>query len=103
MQATGELKDNNIIIEKQRDIGRLYSKSHLGELFDKNKLKLSLLEGIFLLGEDKIKIYSNKKEIDFSGLVKIASKNIVDFEIKYMVFKDLRGRGHALKIFEDEI
>jgi tRNA-intron endonuclease len=101
MQTTGELKNNIIIVEKQRDIGRLYSKSHLGEILNKDKLKLNLLEGVFLLSEGKLKLYCDKKEVDFSKLVKIASNNISDFEIKFLVFKDLRSRGHPVKLFKN--
>jgi len=103
MQTTGELKKNNIIVEKQRDVGRLYSKSHLGELFDGKKLKLNLLEGVFLLAEEKLKLYKDKKEFVFSELVKLSSKNILDFEIKYLVFKDLRSRGHAIRVYKNGI
>jgi len=101
MQATGKLKENKIIVIKPKDIGRLYSKSHLGKLIAENKLKLDLLEGVFLLAEEKIKIFCEKEKVDFKTLVKIASKKIQSFEIKYLVFKDLRNRGNAIKLNEN--
>jgi tRNA-intron endonuclease len=101
MQAAGELKENKIIVIKPKDIGRLYSKSHLGKLIAENELKLDLLEGVFLLAEEKIKIFCEKEKVDFKTLVTIASKKIPSFEIKYLVFKDLRNRGNAIKLNEN--
>lgn len=102
MQITGELTDNKIIVKKPKDVGRLYSKSHIGIPLAGNKLELNLLEGAFLLGEEKIRIFRNKSEINFQELVKLASKNITDFEIKYLVFRDLRNRGHSIGLCEEK-
>jgi len=102
MQISGKLINDKIIIDKPKDVGRLYNKSHFGEALSKNKLELDLLEGVFLLEEEKIKIYSNSLEVTFDELVKIAIQNINNFEIKYLVFKDLRNRGHAIKLYKED-
>ena len=102
MQIAGELVDNYILITKSRDIGRLYSKSHFGETVNKSKkLRLNLLEGVFLLDEEKITIFQNKKELEFQSLFTLAAENIPRFEIKYLVFRDLRKRGHAVSLCKD--
>jgi len=95
---TGNLEKNKIIVKKSKDIGRLYNKSHMGELLPDEILNLNLIEAVFLLDEGKIKIFHNKKEVNFEKLVKIASKKVKDFEIKYLVFKDLRKRGQIIRI-----
>jgi len=102
MQISGKLINDKIIVDKPKDVGRLYNKSHFGESLSGNKLELNLLEGVFLLEEDKIKIFKNKSEINFDELVKIAIQNIPNFEIKYLVFKDLRNRGHAVKLNKED-
>ena len=101
MQIFGELTDDKIIVKKTRDVGRLYNKNGFGKTITGNKLQLNLLEGIFLLGEEKIKIFKNNKEVDFQSLVKLAAERIPRFEIKYLIFRDLRKRGHAVKISEE--
>jgi len=98
MIITAELENSRIIVKKPKDIGRLYNKSNMGKSIPGDKLELNLIESVFLLDEEKIKIFHNKKEVDFETLVKIASKNIKDFEIKYLVFKDLRKRGQMVNI-----
>jgi tRNA-intron endonuclease len=102
MQITGELIKNKIIIKKPKDAGRLFNKSHFGKMTNGNKLELDLLEGIFLLGEGKIIIFRKKEKIDFENLTKISAKNISEFEVKYHAFRDLRNRGHAIKLYEND-
>ncbi len=101
MQTSGELIGDKIIVKKARDVGRFYNKSNFGKTITDNKLQLNLLEGIFLLGEEKIKIYKNNKEANFQSLVTLATKQIPRFEIKYLIFRDLRKRGHTVKISGD--
>jgi tRNA-intron endonuclease len=100
MQITGELVDSTILVKKPRDVGRLYTKSCFGETSSGNILRLNLIEGMFLLDEQKIKIYHKTKELDFSALFTITANTIEGFEIKYPVFKDLRKRGHMIKLYD---
>jgi tRNA-intron endonuclease len=99
MIIASELIKDKIIISKPKDVGRLYNKSNFGKILSGNKLELNLLEAVFLLGEKKIKVIHNKKEVSFQYLFKKAAKKISDFEIKYIVFKDLRNRGHAIGLY----
>ena len=98
MDISGELVNNHIIVKRSNDIGRLYNKSHIGKLIPPDRLHLDLLEGVFLLDEGKMKLYQNKKEVSFPSLLKLAVQQISEFETKYLVFKDLRNRGHAISL-----
>jgi len=102
MQMSGDLIKNKIIVKKSKDIGRLYNKSGFGKPLIDNQLELNLLEGVFLLGDEKINIYSNKKQVNFRDLIKLAAEKIPGFEIKYLVFRDLRYRGHAVNIYDEK-
>ncbi len=102
MQASGELVKKNIIVNKPRDIGRFFNKSQFGETISGNKLQLNLLEGVFLVGEKKITVFCNKKIVGFRKLVKLAAKHISHFEIKYMIYRDLRKRGYAVNLYENK-
>jgi tRNA-intron endonuclease len=103
MDISGELVNNHIVVKKASDIGRLYNKSHIGILLSPNTLQLNLLEGVFLLDEGKMKLSQNKKQINFSHLLKRAVQQIPEFETKYLVFKDLRNRGHAITLINDDV
>jgi tRNA-intron endonuclease len=102
MDISGELVNNHIIVKKASDIGRLYNKSHIGTLLSPNILQLDFLEGVFLLDEGKMKLSQNKKQISFSHLLKRAVQQIPEFETKYLVFKDLRNRGHAITLVNED-
>jgi tRNA-intron endonuclease len=99
---TGELIKEKIIVKKPKDAGRLYNKSHFGKMMSKGHLELNLLESVFLKGEGKIRIFQNKKDLDFQTLLKIAVRSISDFDKKYLIFKDLRARGHAIKLSKNK-
>ena len=102
MQISGELIKDKIIVKKPKDVGRLFTKSHFGKPLSGGELELELIECVFLLEEEKIKIKKGKDEIDFETLISFASNKIPHFEIKYLVFKDLRKRGHAIHLFEED-
>ena len=93
MQISGNLVQNKIQIKKPKDVGRFYNKSNFGNILSGNILELELIEGIFLVESNKLKVYKNKKEVKFDELIKLAIKNYDNFVINYLVFKDLRNRG----------
>ncbi len=101
MDISGELINDHILVKKASDIGRLYNKSHIGMILPSNILRLNLLEGVFLLDEGKMILYENKKQIQFSTLLKRAVQHVPEFETKYLVYKDLRNRGHAITQVDD--
>jgi tRNA-intron endonuclease len=102
MDISGELVNDHILVKKPSDMGRLYTKSHIGTPLPSNILRLNLLEGVFLLDEGKMILHQNKKQISFSTLLKQAVQYIPEFETKYLVYKDVRNRGHAISQIENE-
>ncbi len=98
MQTTeGYLKETHVLVPHAHDIGRLYQKSRFGAMDSSHQLHLDLLEALFLLGEKKITIYRDKQKISFEELVFHASQYIPQFEMKYLIFRDLRSRGLIIK------
>lgn len=98
MEISAEFDEHFFLVKKSQDASRLYSKSHLGKILPGNQLRLDILEGLFLLGEGKLVVYQNKKKLDFHSLLVIAAKKIPEFEIKYLVFRDLRKRGYPIQL-----
>ncbi len=100
MQTSGEFSKGKIVVKKSKGVGRLYNRNHFGKITTGNKLQLDLLEGVFLLGEEKLKLFKNEEEIDFQKLVEISAEKIPRFEIKYLIFKDLRKKGLIVKLHD---
>jgi len=102
MQTTAELSDKVLIVKKTRDASRLYSKSRFGTPLPGNQLQLDLLEGVFLRGERKLRVFHGKKELDFQRLITMAAREIPEFEIKYLIYRDLRKRGYHIKLSDEK-
>lgn len=99
--ASGILDQNGVIITKPKDIGRLFGKSKFGTPISSNKLYLDFIEAAFLCEEKKLIVYDQKKRINFENLIAFAALNQATFETKYLIFSDLRHRGHQLQLLSD--
>jgi len=102
MKSLAEFINDSIIVKKSKDASRLYNRSRFGEMISDNRLKLDLLEAVFLLSEGKITLFSNNKEMILQDLIKLAAKKIPEFEIRYLIFKDLRKRGYLVRLNKDD-
>jgi tRNA-intron endonuclease len=60
-------------------------------------LELTLVESAYLLYKKRITIKQDEKYLDFNDLICEASRMTDNFEVKYIVYKDLRERGYIIK------
>lgn len=60
--------------------------------FDK-PLILDLIEAIYLMEKGILKVHSDGYDLSVNTLINIARENYVDFDSRYIVYKDLRERG----------
>jgi tRNA-intron endonuclease len=95
MTVKGKLIDNIVIVDKL-GIEELYNKSFYGRPKD-NFLELSLHESAYLIYVKKIKVESEGIELDFKQFFIKASNIIKNFELFYIVYKDLRERGYYIQ------
>lgn len=100
--ALGTLHQNNVIVDKPKDIGRLFGKSKFGILLSKNKLLLDFLEACFLSEEKKLVVYDEDKQLSFEKLISIAATKQDRFETNYIIFRDLRHRGHQIQLLKGD-
>lgn len=98
----GDLVDNTVLVKKPKDVGRLFTKSRFGKTRSGNILDLSLLEAVFLAGEQKLQVYKDKTMVSFADLVLQATNEIPRFELLYIAYRDLRKRGHFVTLFPHE-
>ncbi len=95
MTLSGKLIENAVIIEK-RAIEELYNTSFYGRPRGET-LELSLPESAYLIYMGKIKVESEGKELDFEQFFLKASNISKNFELLYIVYKDLRERGYYIQ------
>ena len=100
---TAELVKNRIIIKKPKEVNRLYNKNCFGKLLPNKTLELNFFETFYLLDEKKLEVCRKEVKVDPKKLFEIAVEKAPDFITKYLVFKNLRKRGHVIKNFEGEM
>ncbi|MFQ6051750.1 MAG: tRNA-intron lyase [Candidatus Hydrothermarchaeota archaeon] len=87
----------NKIIESDKKMIDKLEKRNFGKILEDGNLELSLIEGLFLLENEKIEIIAGREKINFLRLIELASREDTSIKIKYQVYKDLRERGYIVK------
>jgi tRNA-intron endonuclease len=91
----GKLDDHIVKLEPDTK-ETLYNTGFYGN--PKNdSLELTLIEATYLTYKNRIKVTRDNKELDFKDLISYASKEKGNFEVKYIVYKDMRERGYFIK------
>lgn len=87
-----ELEENKLIVWNKNDANNVFENGWFGDFLE-DRLELSLVEAAFLSERQKIEIVKGKKKISFQDFYKYCLKIDNRFQIKYVVYKDLRDRG----------
>lgn len=91
----GELQANTVILPG----GSVRGTSSLGSYGRQVDagIKLTLVEAAYLLYRNRIQVFEGETPLDFESFFKLASLREEHFEIKYIVYKDLRERGYSVQ------
>ena len=84
------------VLAGKEAVAELYKTSYFGHPKDE-VLELSLLEAAFLLSRGKLEIELEGRTIDFKDFFEQASLKQQNFELKYIVYKDLKDRGYYVQ------
>lgn len=87
-----ELVEDRVVIWDKSDANKIFESGWYGN-FEEGKLELALLEAALLLERKKIEVTIKKKKLTFKNFYKLALKIDPRFNIRYIVYKDLRERG----------
>ncbi len=82
---------------KKGETGRSDQTNQNGQKKQPRQLELSLEEAIYLLDRNTISVSLDGQNLDFKALFIEASCRILDFEARYITYKDLRGRGYFIQ------
>ena len=86
-----------VVTEISNESRLLYDQSRFGDV-SSGRLKLSLIEGLYLMEKDKIAVYDGRKHLlTYDEYVQKAIRSEPNFLVRYAVFKDLRTRGYIVK------
>ena len=103
---SGQLIENRIFIHDILESRDLFSGGYYGKPLGVSKPKnfdfdsqlvLDLIEGYFLFLKNKLVIYKpDGKLITLKEITNICKRQYTDFEVKYMVFENLRNKGYVV-------
>jgi len=88
----GTLKDKRVIVESSGPASRLIQKGFGRKV--EGGVELSLIEALFLMEKEKMKLESPGGSVDCSRLMEGLDQGRL---LQYKVFKDLRERGYVVK------
>lgn len=91
----GKIEKDRVVAGKNA-IEELYKKGFHGRPKN-NKLELTLIEAAYLLYREKLEISESGKELAFRDFFKKAATIEPAFELKYIVYKDLKERGYYVQ------
>ena len=87
-----------VTTENSQQARELHEKGSYGTILSDGRVRLSLLEAVFLSEKQKIITYDGKKKkISQEKIMEKAAKTEHDFWTRYPVYKDFRNRGYIIK------
>lgn len=90
------LSGERVFSEREKAINQFYNKRYFGEVIE-GKLFLSLIEAAYLMEWGKIRVFDGDRELSLRELFDLARKKDESFDLKFLVYRDLRKRGYIVK------
>lgn len=93
MPARARLRKLDVLVDDEREANTLYNKGAFGVPQSGGALVLDLVEALYLVEHDRLVVEGH----DAGSLLEGASAVEGDFELRYVVYRDLRARGFVVK------
>lgn len=93
MAAHGALVKDRVLLSDEKEANSLYNKGAFGVPQSGGALLLDLVEALYLVEHNRLKV----EGYDAGDLLCFASTLERDFEIRYVVYRDLRNRTFTVK------
>ncbi len=91
----GVLKDDSVFLE-QKEGSQFYNRGNYGYPVKRN-FELDLIEACYLMESGRLNVTSDGRDMSFEDMFGYASSKLEDFDIKYIVYRDIRQRGCIVK------
>ena len=94
---SGILKESSVVVPDQKESSQIYNKGNFGYPLSGGGLELDLIEATFLLETGRLEVRRNGEKMTFESLFTFSSAASDGFDIRYMVYRDIRQRGFVVK------
>ena len=93
----GELREDRVSVDDPAEASTLYNRGYFGAPRSGGGLDLSLLEAVYLVEADRLTVRRNGRPVSLGALFRAAGAEGGAFEIRYLVYRDLRQRGYVVE------
>jgi tRNA-intron endonuclease len=94
----GTLEGTTVTVPDQSEASTIHNKGYYGVPQTGGSLKLDLMEAIYLVESGRLEVESEGKKWDAGALMRLAHRGSEGFEIRYLVYRELRQRGYVVKL-----
>lgn len=101
--ATGKFDGKNVIIDDGAEASQIYNKGYFGLPQKGGGLQLDIIEAIYLVEAGKLNVRKGRSALGIEKLFRIGNDMLDGFEIKYLVYRDMRQRGYVVKAGADPL
>jgi tRNA-intron endonuclease len=99
----GELRDDGVAVDDSAEASTLYNRGYFGVPRSGGGLDLSFLEAVYLVEAERLEVRRGEKPVSLGDLFRVAGSKEDGFEIRYLVYRDLRQRGYVVEAFEGPV
>src|SRR5213593_5276493 len=93
----GELLDDRVIVDDPAEGSAVYNRGFFGAPRPGGGLELNLLEAVYLVEGGRLEVRRRGRAVAARELFRAASASMTAFEIRYLVYRDLRARGYVVE------
>jgi tRNA-intron endonuclease len=94
----GLLKGTEVVVADQAEASQIYNKGYYGVPQTGGVLKLDLMEATYLLESARVEVMHGSEKLTPGELLRLAHKTSKGFEVRYLVYRELRQRGYIVKM-----
>src|SRR2546429_6838579 len=99
----GELSDDHVLVETPAEASALYNRGYFGTPRSGGALELDLLEAVYLVEADRLEVRREGRRVSARDLFRAAGAAVPSFQIRYLVYRDLRQRRDVVQSRGDPI
>jgi len=93
----GELRGDRVVVDDASEASALHNRGSFGAPRSGGGLELSLLEAVYLAEAGRLEVCRRGEAVPMRALFRAAGAVVEQFEIRYLVYRDLRQRGYVVE------
>ncbi len=93
----GELAEDRVVVADAAEGSALYNRGFFGRPLPGGGVELNLLEAVYLVEADRLDVRRQGRAVSAREMFRAAGAAVDSFEIRYLVYRDLRQRGYVVE------